>query len=85
MSKPVDLPCQKVVELVNEYLGDTLSADDRQAFDAHLATCPPCTTYLEQMRTVVNLARSLGKPPTPADVEPQLLAMFRRWQDKGTS
>ena len=52
--------CQEVVELVNEYLGHALTAEDRAAFEAHLATCPPCTTYLEQMKTVLNVASSLG-------------------------
>jgi anti-sigma factor RsiW len=94
--KPVDLVCQQVVELVNEYLGHTLTDDDRRAFDAHLETCPPCTTYLEQIRTVLNLARSLGEASPTADVdrtaeagdrpqhevEAELLAMFQRWCDK---
>ena len=84
-TKPIDLPCQKVVELVNDYLGHALTAEDREAFDAHLETCPPCTTYLEQMKTVLNLARSLGRAPTSEDVEPQLLAVFRSWRGKSTS
>lgn len=79
---PEDLACQQVVELVNEYLGHRLTADDGRAFDAHLATCPPCTTYLEQMRTVVNLAAALAESPVPATMEPELLALFQRWRDK---
>jgi anti-sigma factor RsiW len=72
-----------VVELVNEYLGHRLTDDDRRAFDAHLATCPPCTTYLEQMRTVVQLAGTLAETPSSAAaVEPELLALFERWRDK---
>jgi len=74
--------CQEVVELVNEYLGLALTAEDRAAFEAHLATCPPCTTYLAQMKTVLNVASSLGKASPPAEVEPQLMAMFQHWRDK---
>jgi anti-sigma factor RsiW len=84
-TKPIDLPCQRVVELVNDYLGHALTVRDREAFDAHLETCPPCTTYLEQMKTVLNLARSLGRAPTQEDVEPQLLALFKSWRGKTTS
>lgn len=80
--KAPELVCQQVVELVNEYLGHRLSAEDRRAFDEHLETCPPCTTYLEQMKTVVDLAGSLGEGAAPAEVEPQLLDLFRRWHDK---
>lgn len=74
--------CQEVVELVNEYLGHALSAADRAAFEAHLATCPPCSTYLAQMQTVLELAGSLGQAPPQTEVEPQLLALFRHWRDK---
>lgn len=76
--------CKEVVELVNEYLGHALTAEDRAAFDAHLATCPPCTVYLAQMRTVLDLASSLGQALPHTDVEPQLMALFQRWRDKET-
>jgi anti-sigma factor RsiW len=81
-TKPMDLMCQQVVELVNEYLGHKLTDEDRRAFDAHLEACPPCTTYLEQIRSIVNLASSLRQDSQSADVEPQLLALFRLWCDK---
>jgi anti-sigma factor RsiW len=84
-AKPRELACQQLVELVNEYLGHRLSAEDREAFDAHLETCPPCTTYLEQIKTVVELTRSLGKISTSGALEPQLLALFKRWLEKSTS
>jgi len=74
--------CQEVVELVTEYLGHALSEADRAAFDAHLATCPPCTTYLAQMKTVLSLASSLGQGSPEADVEPQLMALFQHWRDE---
>jgi anti-sigma factor RsiW len=74
--------CQEVVELVNEYLGHALTAKDRAAFEAHLATCPPCTTYLAQMKTVLSVASSLDENSLPADVEPQLMALFQHWRDQ---
>ena len=83
--RPVDLHCQRLVELVNEYLGHRLTVEERAAFDAHLETCPPCTTYLEQMKTVLTLARSLQGSDTSRDVEPQLLDLFERWRAKSTS
>jgi anti-sigma factor RsiW len=74
--------CQEVVELVNEYLGHALTVEDHVAFEAHLATCPPCTTYLAQMKTVLSVATSLDENSLPADVEPQLVALFQHWRDK---
>jgi anti-sigma factor RsiW len=69
------------VELVTEYLGGTLAAPERERFDRHLATCPPCTAYLAQVRTTLELAAELGSAPAPADddVARQLGDMFRRW------
>ncbi len=81
-AKVRELVCKEVVELVDEYLGNRLDAEERRAFDAHLATCPPCTTYLEQMKTVLNVASSLGGVPLAEDVERELLGVFRSWRDK---
>ncbi|HYP98161.1 MAG TPA: zf-HC2 domain-containing protein [Polyangiaceae bacterium] len=83
--KPVDLSCQQLVELVDEYLAQSLTLEARQAFDVHLETCPPCSTYLEQMKTVLTLAGALGKARAPGDVEPQLLALFEQWRERSTS
>ena len=83
-SNALELVCREVVELVTEYLGGTLPAHDRERFDQHLATCPPCTAYLAQMRTTLELAAQLGSTTAPADddVANQLGDMFRRWHSK---
>ena len=81
--KPIDPKCQQVVELMNDYLGHVLSEEDRILFEKHLYTCPPCTTYLAQIRTVVNVAGSLGDTPPSESVEQELLSLFRSWSDKG--
>jgi anti-sigma factor RsiW len=81
-AKLADLACREVVELVTDYLGHVLTPSDRQAFDAHLETCPPCTIYLEQMKTVVSTAGSLGKPTGSEEVEQELLALFQGWRAK---
>lgn len=79
--KPRELVCKEVVELVNEYLAHRLGAEDRSAFDAHLETCPPCTTYLAQIKTVLNVAGSLEQPVSTG-VEEELLTLFRSWNGK---
>jgi anti-sigma factor RsiW len=79
--KAIELVCREVVELVTEYLGGTLPAPDRERFDEHLATCPPCTAYLAQVTATLELAAELGSARAPADAEvgKQLGDMFRRW------
>lgn len=84
--RDVELVCREVVELVTEYLYGTLSPGDRARFDDHLATCPPCTAYLVQMRTTLELAAELGSPPHIAppsdDAAAHLGEIFRRWHEK---
>jgi anti-sigma factor RsiW len=83
-SHAIELVCREVVELVTEYLGGTLPAQERERFDQHLATCPPCTAYLAQVKTTLELAAELGSTGAPADAEvaKQLGDMFRRWHEK---
>jgi anti-sigma factor RsiW len=81
-AKPRDLSCQELVELVDAYLGDLLAHDERLAFDAHLTDCDACSTYLEQMKTVLVLANAVGKTPPPEEVAEPLLELFQRWRAK---
>ena len=75
-----DLVCRELVELVTEYLSEALSADDRARFEHHLSECPPCTTYLAQMRATIALAGTLSEPSS--SVQPELLRVFRSWSKR---
>jgi anti-sigma factor RsiW len=71
--------CQELVELVTEYLDGALPSADREAFEAHLALCPGCVTYVEQLHTAVRVAhdtRELERRPEVA----ALLHAFRDWK-----
>jgi anti-sigma factor RsiW len=83
-SHDIELVCREVVELVTEYLGGGLPVHQRERFDQHLATCPPCTAYLAQVRTTLDLAQELGSARDPADQEvaTELADIFRRWHAK---
>jgi len=75
-----ELTCKELVELVTEYLEETLSATDRTRFDEHLATCPFCQLYVQQMRDTI---RTMGHLPesaiSPATLD-ALRTHFRRWR-----
>jgi anti-sigma factor RsiW len=73
------LACQKVVELVTDYLEDELSARDRRRFEAHLRRCPHCTEYLDQMRTIIRLTGSLTPEDLSPKVQDEFLTLFHRW------
>lgn len=75
----LEMPCRELVALVTDYIEGRLSETDRARFDAHIAECPYCATYLEQMRQVI---RALGRLPEES-LSPhgrdELTAAFRGW------
>jgi predicted anti-sigma-YlaC factor YlaD len=75
-----DLTCKELVELVTDYLEQSLSAPDRARFDEHLTTCPFCRTYLEQMRQTVRTLGCLPEESIPPAAMDALLGHFRRWR-----
>jgi Putative zinc-finger len=53
---------------LSEYLDDELSGSDRQALEAHLATCAACGRTLDELRRVVSRAGSLDDRPPAKDL-----------------
>ena len=76
MSEP-DLTCRELVELVTDYLEGALDSTTRRRVDEHLAGCPGCTAYLDEMRVTIRLTGRL----TDDDIDPvmreALLHAFR--------
>ena len=82
-SRPGDLPCQEVVEMVTDYLEGALTPAEAKRFETHLSGCPHCTEYLAQIRETIRLAGRL----TPEDLTPgmtsDLTDLYRRWRAEG--
>ena len=72
-----DLACKDFIELVTEYLEGTMSAQERARVDLHLAGCPFCTTYLEQMRQTIATLGSLPESEVDPKALDALLGVFR--------
>ena len=51
------ITCREFVELVTEYLEDQLDDQARRRFEQHVAACPGCSRYLDQIRAAT---RALG-------------------------
>jgi anti-sigma factor RsiW len=75
-----DLPCQELVELVTEYLEGGLPEPERVRFEAHLALCSGCRTYLEQMRQTIRAVGRLAEDSIEPKAKQQLLTVFRDWR-----
>jgi anti-sigma factor RsiW len=74
-----ELSCQELVELVTDYFEGAMEPEERERFEAHLAECPGCDIYLEQMRATIALTRASAeleeRPETAA-----LRAAFRDYR-----
>jgi predicted anti-sigma-YlaC factor YlaD len=70
--------CREMVELVTEYLEGAMPARERAIFEAHLAVCPGCTAYFEQMRQTIGALGRLAEDDIPAATRDELLVIFRR-------
>jgi anti-sigma factor RsiW len=75
-----DLTCKEIVELVTDYLDGALPADSRRRFDEHLASCPFCQIYLDQMRQTIRAVGHLPIESLSPEALETLLAHFRRWR-----
>jgi predicted anti-sigma-YlaC factor YlaD len=75
-----DLTCQELVELVTDYLEGALSLTDRRRVDEHLAGCPYCTIYLDQMRQTIRTLGHLPEESISPEILQTLLARFRGWR-----
>jgi len=74
------MTCQELSEIVTDYLEGAMPLPDRLQFDRHLAVCPECRRYVEQMKQTVEALGELPPEPIPPAVEAALLAQFRDWK-----
>ena len=78
--EPEALSCKQLVELVTDYLEQALPEPERARFEAHLAECAGCRTYLDQMRKTIGAVGALTEEALPAEERQRLLELFRGWQ-----
>jgi anti-sigma factor RsiW len=75
------LVCQQAVELVTDYLEEALSRTDRRRFEKHLAGCPHCTEYLEQIRATIALTGRITEDDLSPQMRDDFSALYQRWQE----
>ncbi len=74
------LACKEVVELVSDYLEGVLLPEKRVALEEHLAGCPGCTNYVEQVRLTIGMLRTLAQEHVFPETKEELLLVFRQWK-----
>jgi anti-sigma factor RsiW len=74
------MTCREFVELATDYLEGRLAGAERERFDDHLALCPGCQAYMENLEATL---RALGRIPEEslsAAARAELLYAFRDWK-----
>jgi anti-sigma factor RsiW len=77
-----EMPCRELVDLITDYLEDRLSPVDRARFEAHLADCEACRTYLEQFRQTIRVLGRLPEESLSSEARNALLVAFRGWSHR---
>jgi hypothetical protein len=74
---PLRISCADAVELGTLYLDGALAAHDREDYEVHLSRCNPCTVFLGQLRTTIELTRRLvGEQRPDAEAVEDLVRRF---------
>jgi anti-sigma factor RsiW len=74
---PRDIACIELVEMLTDYLEGALPSAEVAAVEAHLRSCPPCRTYLAQLRATVRAVGSVPVETLSDEAYDTLLAAFR--------
>jgi anti-sigma factor RsiW len=78
----MEMTCEQVVEAITDYLEGTMGEEERQRFDAHLADCPHCVHYLEQVRHTLAALGRLHEESLRPDLRDRLVESFRGWRQR---
>jgi anti-sigma factor RsiW len=76
------MTCKEMVDLVTDYLEAAMSPAQRRRFEAHIARCPDCPAYLDQMRLIREMLGYLTPESLSAEAESVMLAVFADWRDQ---
>ena len=81
MSTDVEhLTCRELVEVVTGYLENEVEPAERADIERHIVICRGCSTYVEQMRSTIDvLGRVAHDGPVPSD---GLLSLSREWRSR---
>jgi anti-sigma factor RsiW len=72
------MTCHQAIDVMGEEVEGCLPPALRAGFDAHMAECSPCATYLAHLRLAREAVRHLPVGATSDDRRTQLIAEFKR-------
>ncbi len=81
MTNSDEMACRELVGVITDYLEGRLPKDDSRRFEAHLAECPYCVAYLDQMRRTIEALGELRLESISPRRRAELIEAFRGWRD----
>ncbi len=60
--------CEELRQQLSDYLDDELSTEARLAMEAHLARCPECARFAQELAATVRALHRRRLTPLPADL-----------------
>ncbi|HZE88404.1 MAG TPA: zf-HC2 domain-containing protein [Verrucomicrobiae bacterium] len=78
------LICRDFVEFLDDYLFATLGEERRAVFEAHLAVCPPCVSYMKSYLATIRLEKAAfdaPDQPVPSEVPEDLVQAILKARD----
>jgi|TARA_B110000438_G_scaffold121362_1_gene118487 hypothetical protein len=71
--------CKECLELLHDYLEDTLSQEIKISLEEHFQDCPPCISFLKTYKATTNACR---KMLTQTEVPDEVAASVKAFIDK---
>ena len=80
MQSENELSCQQVVELVTDYLENSLLPGMHKRLEEHVAECPGCENYIEQMQLTIDMLHQIARESVFPATKQGLLQLFHDWK-----
>ncbi|MBI1279921.1 MAG: anti-sigma factor [Anaerolineaceae bacterium] len=76
------ISCKELVDLVADYMDETISKEARAKFEQHLSECGYCSAYVQQMHMTVKLTSQLSESEGDKPAPDELVDIFRKWKNE---
>jgi hypothetical protein len=66
------MTCKDAIDIIADFLDQTLASDLLEKLEAHLRDCEPCRAYLNTYRSTRGLIGEAGRMEMPAEMKSRL-------------
>ncbi len=66
------MTCKEAIDVLGEYLEQTLAEELTGELERHLGDCAPCRAYLNTYRKTRELTGTAGRAPMPEEMKQRL-------------